>query len=128
MFFPPPPLLGSPSRSSGSLRAAIIAGLVLGVVVVGVVESVSRLVSDSTPAPTARFTPGDAVQFRLTGTPAMVLRVFCRTRRGACHYSVRVAAPQSRTSTSVLGADGPIKNTPVALVHGVWEYELESSE
>ena len=101
-----------------------LVGTVVGLVMLAANAAAPTYGPPQTPA----FANGQLVSMKAFGHTGMVISSYCPRsvddRQFGCTYSVRFSAIQSRTDTRVFGSDGPIDVAPVALVHGIREYEL----
>jgi len=77
------------------------------------------------PDPVPVFKGGQIVQMRLSGDKGMVVGHNCSRFNQTCSYDIRFSSLQMNTNVSLLGSDGPINISPVALVRYIKEFELE---
>ena len=82
--------------------------------------------TDFGPRIVAAFYAGQMVRMEAFGHSGMVVRVRCPFQKfgSVCRYDVRFPAMQLHTDTRLFGADGPIQFAPIALVRGIYEFEL----
>lgn len=101
-----------------------------GLVLVGFIWLVVSILPDRGPPQVPAFRSGQMVKMAAFGTTGMVVSSRCpRSYNGAvyaCTYSVRFSSIQMNTNVSLFGADGAIDVAPIALVHGIREFELQS--
>jgi len=98
----------------------------LMVVVVGAVGLIIYSIENITYA-TSSYNYGQMVKMKAFDQTGMLVRIDCykeATGRG-CIYSIRFSALQLKTNTSLFNSDGPVSFSPVALVHGIREFEIE---
>jgi hypothetical protein len=101
---------------------------VLAFMALGFVTACQR---EPTPRKTPKFELGQIVTFKIDPSiKGMVTYSSCPTvdSRWGCEYTVRVAMNQLSTARRVIGSGGTIKNSPIAKIHGVEEFELEKSQ
>ena len=82
--------------------------------------------TDFGPRIAGAFYAGQMVSMEAFGHSGMVVRVRCPFQKlgSVCRYDVRFPAMQLHTDTRLFGADGPVQFAPVALVRGIYEFEL----
>ena len=111
-----------------SACCVVIALLIAGVCVFGVVYLATP--TDYGPAEVPKFSQGQIVKMKAFGHKGMVISSYCpkpyKKDRYVCRYNVRFSAIQNNTNTRVFGSDDPIDVSPVSLVSGIMEYELEA--
>ena len=102
-----------------------VAAAVAGIIVWAISTSLDH---DPTYGPriASAFHAGQMVRMEAFGQTGMVVRVRCPFEKfgSVCRYNVRFPAMQLHTNVRLFGADGPIQFAPVALVRGIYEFEL----
>ena len=112
------------------MGSVVVAFLIIGVFMLGVFHLANP--KDYGPAEVPKFSQGQIVKMKAFGHRGMVIDSHCprpsNFGKYVCRYSVRFSAVQTNTNTRVFGSDGLIDVSPVSLVSGIMEYELEASE
>ncbi len=82
--------------------------------------------TDFGPQVAGAFHAGQMVRMGAFSHTGMVIRVRCPFQKfgSVCRYDVRFPAMQLTTDVRLFGGDGPIQFAPVALVRGIYEFEL----
>lgn len=78
--------------------------------------------------PECKFSQGEMVRSKISSQIGQVTRNYSYRGNSICRYDVRFAASQSKTNTRLLGPDGAIAESPLALVKYMKEFELEKVE
>ena len=114
----------------GILGAAVAALIIVGFVFWFVISLAT--INDYGPSEVPRFSQGQIVKMKAFGHKGMVISSYCpkpyKKDRYVCRYNVRFSAIQNNTNTRIFGSDDPIDVSPVSLVNGIMEYELEAAE
>lgn len=104
---------------------AIIVPAVIGILAFVLYMVETRVSNPPRVAPI--YHSGDMVKMRAFNQVGMIINAYCPrvSRGGTCDYSIRFNAMQLKTATRLFGSDGPVKFSPVALVYGIEEFEIE---
>ena len=118
---------------SDTYGAAVAALLITGAFIGGLVYwAYWATETDYGPAEVPKFSQGQIVKMKAFGHKGMVISSYCpkpyKKDRYVCRYNVRFSAIQNNTNTRIFGSDDPIDVSPVSLVNGIMEYELEAAE
>lgn len=109
-------------------RVATVAAVVLVAFISTVVWGLGRvgLIQDRVGIdPVPAFLNGQMVRMVAFGTEGMVVQSFCHHKWGRCTYSIRFSALRIGTDVRLFGDDGPVDFAPIAIVHGIKEFEME---
>lgn len=100
--------------------------IVLAVTAVLLVAVFAAIVSVTLPKGPPVFAKGDLVRMRLGGATGMIVNSICEGN--GCRYAVRFPSIEIRTNTRLLASDDAVTLSPVSLVHGIMEFELEPAK
>ena len=114
---------------SEAVKDWVLPGLAAFVVAGGIIWGAHTLIKskmDFGPPVSGAFHAGQMVRMEAFGHSGMVIRVRCPFQKfgSVCRYDVRFPAMQLHTDVKLFGSDGPIQFAPVALVRGIYEFEL----